>query len=140
MERIVMREIKFRAWNNITERYYYNVQATHDSDFGDSFQNILDNYELIVEQYTDMTDADGVDIYEGDIVQPIQAYLGVPNMKPSKRGLPIVVESGNYVYGKWIARDVREDGFGVNDYNFSEGIQVVGNIHENPELLEHNKI
>lgn len=45
-----MREIKFRAWNRITERYYYNVQDTHDSDIGDSFGSILNNDELIVEQ------------------------------------------------------------------------------------------
>ena len=132
-----MREIKFRAWFTRDNTYVepYTVQEMIFQKDSDSPLDVLyDEFEF--EQYTGLKDTNGVDIYEGDIVQPIQAYLGVPNMKPSKRGLPIVVESGNYVYGKWIARDVREDGFGVNDYNFSEGIQVVGNIHENPELLD----
>ena len=57
-------------------------------------------------------------------------------MKPSKRGLPMAVKSGNYVYAKWIAKEVQENGFGVDNYRFSEELQIIGNIHENPELLE----
>lgn len=139
-----MREIKFRAWDKVsriwldTDEYviYPDDGVVAEIEETNTLELVDINHEALLEQYTGIKDTNGVGIYEGDIVQPIQAYLGVPNMKPSKRGLPIVVESGNYVYGKWIARDVREDGFGVNDYNFSEGIQVVGNIHENPELLD----
>lgn len=134
-----MREIKFRAWNTVIKFYYYNIQNVHDEDIGDSFQNILDDDELIVEEFTGLKDKNGVEIYEGDIVQPVRFYEGFerfPKIEPTKIGLPLKVNFGNCVFGKWIARKVNETGFGVNDYQFSKDLAVIGNIHENPELLE----
>lgn len=46
-----MREIKFRAWNSVIDRYYQDVQNVYDENIGDNFQNALDDEELIVEQH-----------------------------------------------------------------------------------------
>lgn len=128
------REIKFRVWDNQENNFWGEGRnLSHVSMVADSLVN---DDTTILEQYTGIKDFNGVEIYQNDIVQPIQSYQGVPNMKPSKRGLPMVVKSGDYVYGKWIAREVKTSGFGVYDYHFSEELQVIGNIHENPELLE----
>jgi len=86
--------------------------------------------EYIVEQSTGLKDANGKEIYEGDILQPVISY--------TKRniGKPFEVKKGNYVYGKWIAKDVSSKGFGVDGYYFSNEMRLIGNVHTNPELLE----
>ena len=82
------------------------------------------------EQFTGLKDNNGREIYEGDILQPVLSY--------TKRdiGKPFEVKKGNYVYGKWIAKDVSSKGFGVDGYYFSNEMRLVGNTHTNPELLE----
>lgn len=107
---IVMREIEFRAWNTITERYYYNVQDTHDSSRADSFQNVLDDEELLVEQYTGINDKNSVEIYENDIVKTSGANIYVVEFFDGKFNPVSDLEGSNW--------------------------EVIGNIHENADLLE----
>lgn len=108
-----MREIKFRAWykpfkdNNFGAGYKYGNNVI-------SFHNMSpEKYEL--EQYTGLhNDDDGAELYEGDILlDPDTGYI---------------VGSVEY----------REDGFWCGDDRLIDCIdcQVVGNIHDNPELLE----
>ena len=121
--------IKFRAWNRENKSYLYDVQDTYDTNescFGDF---LLDNERYAVEQFTGLTDVNGKEIYEGDIIQPIMLYTD------RNIGEPFEVKKGNYVYGKWIAKDISSKGFGVNDYYFSNEIKVSGNAHTNPKPL-----
>ncbi|WP_076656078.1 YopX family protein [Lactiplantibacillus plantarum] len=119
--------IKFRAWDN-----EYKVIRDYDELKGLTL-DALDASDFNIEQFTGLKDVNGNDIYEGDIVQPVLSYTN------SKIGKPFEVKKGNYVYGKWIAKDVSSKGFGVDGYYFSNEIQTVGNVHENPELLEADK-
>lgn len=126
--------IKFRAWiktGNETDDYVEPMtiqQMIHSKESTFSLEQLNDLVDF--EQFTGLKDVNGNDIYEGDIVQPVISY--------TKRniGKPFEVKKGNYVYGKWIAKDVSSKEFGVDGYYFSNEIKFIGNVHENPELLK----
>ena len=124
-----MREIKFRAWDKIEKRMYYDVQDTYDfrcngkGCLEESFGDVLKNDKYIVLQYVGMEDINGREIYEGDIV--------------TLKGEVFEIKYKDY---KYIAdgfydssQDVPDDFFSEYAYSFFE---IVGNIYENPELLE----
>ncbi|KGH43439.1 prophage protein, YopX family [Lactiplantibacillus plantarum CMPG5300] len=85
-----------------------------------------DHVELL--QFTGLKDVNGKDIYEGDVLR-------------TKAGLIQIVEKG-------ILETDREDiisGFYANNlsddkpHTFSYDDEAIGNVHENPELLEADK-
>lgn len=104
-----MRDIKFRAWNTIINCYHYNIQNVHDEEIADSFQNILDNEELIVEQYTGIKDKNGANIYENDIVKTSGFNIYVVEFFDGKFNPVSELEGSN--------------------------LEVIGNIHQNSDLL-----
>lgn len=79
------------------------------------------SHELM--QFTGMLDANGKEIYEGDVVSD---HVGIGVVEYSKKNAAFRV---NYCdgYGKWFI-----------DYTLKgerESIEVIGNIHQNKELL-----
>lgn len=134
-----MRELKFRIWIKGEERYYDeldeefytivpNGNVTYTSEayeedgawFTDTTSATSD---VIVEQYTGLKDKNGKEIYEGDIVQIDDHILG---------DFEVVWHN----LGWKIKRSV---GFETLSVHKSEDIVVIGNIHENPELLEEEE-
>ncbi|WP_413523715.1 YopX family protein [Latilactobacillus curvatus] len=113
-----MREIKFRAWDKVRKIIVNVVMLSFEQDvlgFDDSdaieYGNTRD-FELM--QYTGLKDMNGVEIYEGDILQD-----------PDDEGFCYEVE---YDYGRFSCGD--------NDLIDCLGCNVVGNRFDNPELLE----
>ena len=128
-----MRELEFRAWWKDTKRFldcdewymtcsgakylHYAVMPYKDDNF-------------IIEQYTGLKDKNGQKIYEGDIVTfLVERFNNVTLGFESEDWHTAVVE--------WNQDDACYS-FMVRDVPFSVRYEaeVIGNIHENQELLE----
>ena len=127
------RTIKYRVWDNENKSYndpyshsYYAMTQDGELDFychGDHWRS-CDPDVYFIEQYTGLTDKNGKEIYEGDIVKNIEG----------------VNETAVCVWDESNAEfDFRcKDGRCTRDNvkSWLEMYEVVGNIHENKELLD----
>jgi uncharacterized phage protein (TIGR01671 family) len=125
-----MREIKFRAWNTIGKKMH------PDSDWAYEWYMIREQHEnglIVLLQYTGLKDANGVEIYEGDIVKK---WWGV-RMDGSQiyRNHPVQLDIGTV--GPCQSKNVMQWSLGdsKNLWNGPE-VCVIGNIYENAELLK----
>jgi uncharacterized phage protein (TIGR01671 family) len=81
--------------------------------------------DLVIMQFTGLLDRNGVEIYEGDFVSD---HVGVGLICYSEKHAAFRV-----IYGDGLAK-------WFYDYNLKgerESIAVIGNIHQNKELLNH---
>ncbi len=110
-----MREIKFRAWvecENVMIRHREVIERSHLQ-----FDDDLGGHKDIVMQYTGLKDKNDKEIYEGDILED------------------------GYTARKTAVWDNNRGAFiGQNGFNellfFDLNVyEIIGNIHENPELI-----
>lgn len=134
-----MRELKFRVWFENVKRGHkkgdeivWNIESYYDYD------PIIDNGGLLeveggwdihghsdenytVEQYTGLKDKNGKEIYEGDIV--VNTYY----------------DDGEMYKVLWVDDSVAFGMESLDDMELYklplESLEVIGNIHENAELL-----
>ena len=134
-----MREIKFRAWDKNTKKM---------DDVAILFPPVKSEHENIVfMQYTGLKDKNGVEIYEGDVVTMHQFLFDGSEIEKQiggvigwgEYGVTIKQVRNEYIeeYCGW---DAGEGELYLNEiYGLHEDSWiVVGNIHENPELLNAN--
>ncbi|MBS9336426.1 YopX family protein [Fructobacillus papyrifericola] len=129
-----MREIKFRAWDKKWEEWLNPEEHVIYADNGDvgevNDDELVEDivHDTVVEQFTGLHDKNGKDIYESDVVK-----LHVVILSPDDK-VGVIEYSPEFGYcinfGKAIAR---QEYWAAND---KHTIEVIGNIHENPELLE----
>lgn len=118
-----MRENKFRAWDRNTEtlcnvaRIDWSIGFDgHPAIYCVDRGWVTHSSDYILEQFTGLRDKNGREIYEGDI-------LRMEN-QPHETG--VVEFSGN---GYWIKEEF------ANYIPAESMCEIIGNIHENPELL-----
>lgn len=126
------REIKFRAWDK-EEKEMINVARIDIAD-GSCYSHIFNgnaldywnNVKLM--QYTGLKDVNGKEIFEGDIIEG--GYLNPLTGEFLSRKYIVEYENAQF-RGKLIGHSP----YGDTWLHFIKG-KVIGNIYENPELLE----
>lgn len=127
------REVKYKAWDKeekvMIDWFWLNSEGkayeTPVTLYDTPHTEIERNDDLILMQYTGLKDKNGVEIYEGDV---IAEEVGLDELN-------IIVEVV-YYDGCFMGKEKgHEPEYPIKD--FLDG-EVVGNIYENPELLEEN--
>lgn len=139
---------RFRAWDKQDKELIYEAENTYDCQsynghtiWHDNFACLLDDEErYTVEQCTGLKDKNGKLIYEGDIILSNMEYGGthfviVGDVRGYCYDAVAVVEYKQYLAnGKETWGGLSSTAYHIiTDHGPCE---VVGNIHENPELLE----
>ena len=131
-----MREIKFRGfWKDVKGNYLSAIgnlsivdNKEHSGWFISNTYGSPFAYRVIpstVGQFTGFKDKTGVEIYEDDIVTKHPEYY----------------RNGEIIYDEWNASlrfkaDEDEDNLELTKYDCAK-MEVIGNIHSNPELLNN---
>lgn len=121
MKEILCRS-KTEKGNWVKGYYFYSEKENKHYILGESKDYGLQKFEVIPEtvgQYTGLCDKNGTKIFEGDILKGV-FY-----------GFPFPVED----YKFKVFWDGLEAGFKASYFSNNE-CEILGNIHDNPELLE----
>lgn len=127
----------FRVWSNYWKKYAaeaeLHMDGSVDAIFEDDGVPHHENTDIVVEFKTGLKDKNGEEIYEGDIVK-----LGEDIYE-------VLFDS----YGQFCIENKKlhwtKDSFSFNSVDVWDSkrdellVKVVGNIHEDPELLEEGK-
>ncbi len=129
-----MRDIKFRAWNK-AEKIMVDLQSitplaldeqmnTQLSMKGGSGLFIPFVKDCRIMQYTGLKDKNGKEIYEGDVLSICDGSINGINWMRKNREIKF-----------------SECSFNVPEWegDSTHWFEIIGNIHENPKLLEEDK-
>lgn len=128
-----MCEIEFRAWDKVNKTYTYvtlgDLICGACAETGDKK---LSGNEQIWEQYTGLKDKNGEEIYEGDIVE-----MKYPR---DRRFIAkfVVLKDPRSPRIVFLDETKSTEFFDIFSH-MQDHYEIIGNIHENPELLNGDK-
>ena len=135
-----MRPIKFRVWDIKNKKFIYEYDACHKrlaisfdgKVYHGGYDDVLSTSDYIVQQYTGLKDKNGKEIYEGDILHYLFDGASYPKEAQDKY-LTCVYDSD---FGGFCFDDADSSYYWAEVRGYME---VIGNIFENPELLDKPK-
>lgn len=127
-----MREVKYRLWCkerqemiDIRKMYFEDGKLTAIScvDHDSNFEYFTEDNDHVLMQYTGLKDKNGREIYEGDIlhIKTKKGYEHIGNIgviRMSHTAYVVGTSTGEYLVV------------------YCDELEVIGNIYENPEILE----
>ena len=125
------REIKFRIWDDI-------LKIMYTPEMDEKYKNLWEipsikggilkvRDEVIIMQFTGLTDKNGIDIYEDDIVEYENNNCGYGRPRKEELSRGVVIWNND-----WLTYDIGTS----NNWDIDrESAEVIGNIYENPELI-----
>lgn len=125
-----MKEIKFKVWHKIEKRLFDVYGFDKDNVYVDSMNDYLETVvsrkycDLI--QYTGLQDVSGKEIYDGDICK-IESEDGKTRISQ------VIFENGCFNLQFNLLKN------GLSHFTENYSLYVIGNIYENPELLEQGR-
>lgn len=142
-----MREIKFRAWNKIWKCMYdlngfrlvgkKHIQLYYLDDDGESSTCTVLLENIILMQYTGLKDKNGKEIYEGDIVRTV-GCVPIGLEMETRTHINLVEYWNSYVSIGYRLRNQNGKTLMIKSQAMLNTMEteIIGNIYENPELLE----
>lgn len=123
-----MREYKFKAWHKIEKRlfdvYGFDKDNVYEDSMNDYLETVVSRKYCDLIQYTGLQDVIGKDIYEGYICEWVDSDRNIRIDKV------IFGEAKFYLCN---------NSYSITSYA-NEKLKVIGNIYENPELLERGRV
>lgn len=150
------RPLKFRVWDKYRSKWYTEPkelmwsQHGYREPYGNSSGVLFSMYHVdqeifsydpgtydqydrgrfILEQFTGLTDREGKEIYEGDIVQDVYTGLGGKESLGPIGLIRWISKADGWDYSGWTSSPAR-----LYSGQEDNPTKVIGNIHENPTLL-----
>jgi uncharacterized phage protein (TIGR01671 family) len=121
-----VREVRFRAW----EKTLKQIIPVNNIDFESKQININSAWrcfkEIELMQYTGLKDKNSKEIYEGDILSRKDWGMGGGHDPEERYEVGLI---NDYIYEE-------EQSWHFKVHLWGEWCEVIGNIYENPKLLE----
>jgi hypothetical protein len=130
------REILFRGKSNMCGKWIYGFYTKAALDNSEKIRYQMDDYTWIDEtiipvtvgQFTGLSDRNGNEIYEGDVVFILSTGRKCLVLYRDKAASFALYGNGRILLNEayWFETDVK-----------NSEVEIIGNVHDNPELLKN---
>ena len=129
-------ELKFRAWHNVENRWIKSQELLNEIQVSATIvepSRLSIEHELwTFEQSMNQKDVNGELIFVGDIIKFVFFYYAEYETEVHKTGTVCLVDG---IYFTFMVSDEEMYDFSQLNYDSLSDIEIIGNIHQNKELL-----